>query len=284
MNIFKVGILYHPRLTAALEKAREVEKIINQSGGSAWLCSAWDTAEARAELDGTRLIITIGGDGTILRAAQVVIPEDIPMLGINMGRLGFMTELALNEVAEKMPLVLAGQGWIDDRAMLRAEIPLADGKTGVFHALNDITVARGPICRLINVEVSIGAEFFTTYRTDGVVIGTATGSTGYSLSGGGPVLYPGSHDFTLVPLVPHLGLPFPLVLASTSEVTLRITGDQEATASVDGHINLPLSGGAVIKVKPSDYQVSFLRVHEPCFYSSLEQKLKGTRNNDSTKS
>jgi len=272
----KIGILYHPKVEATQMKARELEGFLNSRGISVWVCSAWDREKARAQLDGTDLLLTVGGDGTILRAAQVVIPGTTPITGINLGKLGFMTELDADEALEKLPELLNTRGWFDERAMLQAEVTAASRESQTFHALNDIVVARGEIARVIRVEVSIDGQYMTTYKTDGLVVATATGSTGYALAAHGPILYPRSGDFLLVPIAPHLSSAYPLVLPETAEVQLRLNTYHPATLSVDGHINLPLSNGDMVTVKRSPNTARFWRIcPENTFYSSLEEKLKG---------
>ena len=274
----KVGILYHPMIEATRVKAKEIQEFLDSNGVSVWLCSAWETETARAQLNDTSLVLSIGGDGTILRAAQVVVPGTIPITGINLGKLGFMTELSADEALEKLPKLLAGEGWIDERAMLEAELLATDQEPHKFNALNDVVAARGSIARVVYVEVSIDGQQLTTYKADGVIMATATGSTGYSLAAGGPILYPQSSDFLLVPIMPHLRLSNAMVLSSAAVVELRITSVHPATLSIDGHINLPLSSGDVITVKHSPHRTRFLRIHpETAFYSSLEQRLKGQR-------
>jgi len=163
--------------------------------------------------------------------------------------------------------------------MLEAELSVADQEPPrIFHALNDVVVGRGAIARVVYVEATINGQHLTTYKADGVIVATATGSTGYSLSAGGPVLYPQSKDFILVPIMPHLSPVHAMVLASTTVVKLRLTTVHQATLSIDGHINLPLSSGTTITIKRSPNTTRFLRIHpETSFYSSLEQKLKGKR-------
>jgi NAD+ kinase len=277
MAIKKIGILYHPKIQPALTQAKELEDFLAAKGISVWLCSAWEGEQAKSQLDGTELILTIGGDGTILRAAQVAVPEQIPIIGINLGRLGFMTELSAGEAKEKLPALLEGGGWVDERAMLEAELKPAESEPAtVFHALNDVVVARGAVARVVYVEASIDDQALTTYKGDGVMVATATGSTGYSLAAGGPILYPRSKDFLLLPVVPHLSPPYPMVLPATAVVSLRLATTHQATLGIDGHINLPLTSGAVITVKQSPRVGRFLRVHpETSFYASLGQKLKG---------
>jgi NAD+ kinase len=146
----------------------------------------------------------------------------------------------------------------------------------MLYALNDVVVARGGLARVVYVEASIDGEPLTTYKGDGVIVATATGSTGYSLAAGGPILYPRAKDFLLLPILPHLSPAYPMVLPAKAVVRLRLTTTHQATLSIDGHINLPLGSGAVITVKHSANISRFLRVHpEAGFYSLLEQKLKG---------
>ncbi len=277
MVVKKVGILYHPMIETARTLAEELEDFLTARGISVWLGSAWEGEQARDKVNNTDLILTIGGDGTILRAAQVVVPGQTPITGINLGRLGFMTELSAKEAKDKLPSLLEGEGWLDERAMLEAELGATKSEPSrTFHALNDVVVARGAVARLIYIEANIDGELLTTYRADGVIVATATGSTGYSLAAGGPILHPQAKEFLLLPIAPHLSPAYPLVLPATAVVRLRLTTTHQATLSVDGHINLPLSSGAVITIKRSPNTSRFWRIHpEVAFYGSLERKLKG---------
>jgi NAD+ kinase len=278
MTINKVGILYHPRVEATHTKAEEVARFIRGKGIAAWLCSSWELEPARVNLPDTDLLLSCGGDGTILRTAQAALARQIPIAGINMGTLGFLTEISAGEALDKLPALLAGEGWVEERAMLRVEL-LSNGQEESPHpeyfALNDVVVARGAIARLITVDVAIDGEHFTNYRADGVIVATATGSTGYALAAGGPVLHPQSADILLVPVVGHFSLPFSMVLPDTSEVQLRVATTHQATLSVDGHINLPVFNGALVSVGPCPHKTRFLRIcPQGYFYSSLEKKLK----------
>jgi NAD+ kinase len=272
----KIGILYHPKVPATRTRAREIETFLKKNGLSVWVCSAWDREKACELIDGTDLLITVGGDGTILRAAQVTIPGTTPILSINLGKLGFLTELSADEALAKLPDILDGKGWIDERAMLQAELVTPARQPQVFHALNDVVVARGEIARLTRIEASIDGQPLTTYRADGVIVATATGSTGYALAARGPILYPQSQDLLLAPVAPHLSLALPLVVPATAVVTLRLDTYLSATLSVDGHINLPLANGDTVMVRRSPHVARFLRVRPMgSFYGSLEEKLKG---------
>ena len=273
-----VGIFYHPLVETTQIKAKQLQDFLVSRRITVWLCSAWEAESSRAHLDTTDLVLSVGGDGTILRSAQAVVPRIIPIIGINLGKLGFMTELSADEAIDRLPALLSGEGWADERAMLQAELVVDGKKTGTYHALNDVVVARGAIARLIRVSASIDGKPLANYKADGVIAATATGSTGYSLAAGGPILYPQSKDFLLTPITPHLSPDYTLVLPAETSVQLTVTAPRQATLSIDGHINIPLADGASITVRNSPYRTRFLRIHpEDSFYSSLEQKLKGKR-------
>ncbi|MFC2033952.1 NAD(+)/NADH kinase [Chloroflexota bacterium] len=274
----KVGILYHPMKNDAQPLAKKLEDYFSSKSLKTWVCSAWEGETAKNQLNGTDLIISIGGDGTILRAAQTVIPEAIPIIGINLGKLGFMTELSVNETMAKISTLLDGEGWIDERYVIEARfLPANDGQKSqkLFYALNDIII-RGAVAKVVYIETSIDDERLTTYKADGVIVATATGSTGYALAANGPILHPQNKDLLLLPVVPHLSTTYSLVVPSTNTVKLVVINTHSSTLSVDGHINLPLSSGDSIMVKHSSKTVQFLRIHpKTSFYSSLEQKLRG---------
>jgi len=277
----KIGILYHPLNEAACTLAEEVNRFLPSQGVSAWLCSSWEGENARAQLDGTELLLSIGGDGTILRAAQVALLTKTPVTGINMGKLGFMTELRADEVMSKLPALIAGEGWIDERAMLEAELMPSEPGSGLplkQYALNDVVVARGAIARVVNIEAKVDGETLANYRADGIIVATATGSTGYSLAAGGPILHPQSEEFLLLPILPHLTQGYSLVLSKSAEVSLHLSTTYQATLSIDGNMNLPLDSGATINIRQSDQTTRFLRIHpRKSFYGTLEQRLKGKR-------
>lgn len=282
----RIGVLYHPLKKDACVLARQAAHFLRERQLAVWLCSAWEWERARPQIEGTDMVLSVGGDGTILRSAQAVVPRAIPLVGINLGRLGFMTELTVAESMEKLAALLAGEGHVDERSLLRAELePNGGGQARQFYALNDVVMARGGTARLINIEASIDGEPMTTYRADGVVMATATGCTGYALAAGGPILHPQAQDFVLVPILSHLGYAYPMVLPSTSTARLALARPTPGILSIDGHINIDLACGDVVTVKHSPDVVRFLRVHNEPFYGSLEQRLKGKQpENASTES
>ncbi len=269
----RVGILYHPKLEKAKPFSHELEKFLSARDISFWVCSAWEEEKAKPQVAGSDLILSIGGDGTILRAARAVVPHAVPIVGINLGNLGFMTELKATEAFDKLPRLLGGEGWIEERAMLEAE-KVSQGKA--FHTLNDVFVGRRSSARLVSIEAKIDGEVLTTYRADGVIVATATGSTSYSLAAGGPILYPQAREILLKPLCSHLTLDKALVLPPEAVIQLKVTTSHEAMLSLDGQVESPLRSGDEVKVKLSSYVSRFLRVQpKTYFYGSLALRLRG---------
>lgn len=275
----RVGILYHPKLEKARPLAEELDKFLKGRGISSWICSAWEEKEAIAQVPGSNLILSVGGDGTILRAARASASWSVPIVGVNLGKLGFMTELNTAEVFAKLPQLLAGEGWIDDRAMLEATLLTQGQPTDkILYALNDVVVGRGRLARLVSVAAHIDGELVATYRVDGIIVATATGSTGYSLAAGGPILYPQSQEILLQPIASHFSFSETLVLSPETTIELKVATTHEAMLTIDGQVEIPLANGDGVRVKLGPNRARFLRLHtRGYFYSSLEQKLKGKR-------
>jgi NAD+ kinase len=272
LSVKRVGILYHPKIEKAKAFSQELEKFLKARGVSFWTCSAWEEEKAKPQIDGSELILSIGGDGTILRSVRAVIPHAVPVVGINLGNLGFMTELKADEAFEKLPRLLDGDGWIEERAMLEAEL-LSQGK--VFTAMNDVFVGRRSSARLVHIETKVDGEVLAAYRADGVIVATATGSTGYSLAAGGPILHPQAREIIFKPVCPHLALDRAVVLPAEAEIEIKVTTTHEAMLSIDGQVETPLRSGDEVKVKLYPHVARFLRIRPKAyFYSYLESRLK----------
>jgi NAD+ kinase len=244
-----------------------------------WVCSSWDEEQMAAHCQHTDLALSVGGDGTILRVARLVARFGVPIVGVNMGHLGFMTEFSASEVLEKLPAVLAGEAWVDQRAMLQVDLLTqskgGDRRESTFHALNDVLVGRGSVPRIINVVTTVNGAPLSNYRVDGVIVSTATGSTGYSLAAGGPILYPQAEEMLIKPVSAHLSLPYALVLPPAAEVKMVVHTNHEAVLSIDGQVNVPLRDGDTVTAKRSPYNARFLRTSpRDLFYAALEQRLK----------
>jgi NAD+ kinase len=260
-----------------MAQAQSLSERVVELERECWISSAWEPKDIRRKIEDTGLVITCGGDGTILRVAQIAAEDRVPILGINLGRLGFMTELSAGEADKRLPEILAGDGWLEERAMLDVDLHQASHRrsTRHFHALNDVVMARGEIARIIHITAEIDDAHFTTYRADGVVVSTATGSTGYSLAAYGPILHPEATEFLLTPIMPHLTMHYPLVLSQATKVKLTLHTAHLATLSIDGHTAVPLGDGDNITIESSSLRTSFLRLRpRGYFYRILDQKLK----------
>lgn len=268
----RVGILYHPKLEKARDLVNELEELLSAHGVSSWQCSAWEESQASPQVSDSDLLLCIGGDGTVLRAVRISIPSMIPVLGINLGILGFTTELNADEAPSILANILEGSGWIDERTMLEVQL-----EQGSFHALNDV-VMRSTTARLIHIQVEIDNDVLPACRADGIIVATATGSTAYSLAAGGPILHPQSKEMILQPISCHLGPNQALVLSPQSIIGLKVINNNstEAILSLDGQVDLPLSNNQSITVKLSPYVARFLRIYKPT-YSSLWEKLRGRK-------
>lgn len=269
-SVKHIGILYHPLLEKARTLSRQLEEYLSSHGVSSWQCSTHDEDKARAQVAGTDLILSIGGDGTILRVARIITPSTVPILGVNSGKLGFITEIGGDEVLSSLPGLLRGDGWIEERAMVEAQV-----ENRIFHALND-AVLRSTAVRLVNIEAKVDGTDIATYRADGIIAATATGSTSYSLASGGPILHPQSKDMVLQPISCHLGLSHAVVLPPQSVVNLRVARRDSVVLCIDGQVEVPLSAEQSVMIQLSRHTVRFLRAHDPAyFYKLLGTKLRG---------
>ena len=276
----KVGCCYHPGLRDDLGRqvAEELRAIAAQHVAEAWIADAWDEEETRRHMPGTDLMVCLGGDGTILRAARAVVPNDALILPVNMGRLGFLAELDADAARRRLPEVLAGPGRVEERAMLHAQVIDPDGGDGETparqDALNDVVIGRAALGRTLQVYVSVDGTQMAEFRADGVIVATSTGSTGYSLSAGGPILPPESNHMLLTPLSPHLAPRNSVVLPPDTVIDVQLAPGQQATFSVDGERDLDLAGGQIVRVEQSEHRARFLRLTPPAeFYERLARRL-----------
>ena len=273
-----VGIVYNARISEALDLSSAIFHQLALSEDS-WLAPAEDLNTLRQRAGGTDLIITVGGDGTILRAVQVAAPMGIPMVGINMGRLGFMTELQVDEALTKLPTYFDGEPRLEERCMLQATVTRPNGagapkQEGPYHALNDVVLARGGVSRVVTIAGRIDGAQLTTFRADAVILSTATGSTGYNLAVGGPILDPLSDALVLKPVAAHMGLTAAMVLDHAAKVSLALEGYQAATLSVDGHADYSLEPGDLVELEQSPLKAKFLRANPPSyFFGTLTRRL-----------
>jgi NAD+ kinase len=272
----KIGILHHPQVPGSYELAQEIEAWLQTQGVEAWECISWEAERTDGRLVGLDLLITLGGDGSMLRAGRLASHFDIPILGINMGRLGFLAEIYPDEWRKHMPRVLKGDYRIERRHMLQAEV-WRDGELieQNLDALNEVVVARGGLTRVVRITTEINESYLTTYVADGVIVSTPTGSTAYALAVGGPILPPELRNILLLPIAPHLSLARPLVLDKGAVVTLIVHTDHKAILTVDGQFLIDMEDGDRVMVTSGPNVASFVRLQpRSYFYRTLMDRLK----------
>lgn len=211
-----------------------------------------------SDVAGAQVICVFGGDGTMLRAARRIAPLGLPLLGVNLGRLGFLTGTSVDELDGTLAEVLAGRYSCEDRTVIGATVTRSGKTVYEGRALNDVVVARGAQVRAIHVDVRIDGEPFTVYWADGIVVATATGSTAYAMSVGGPLMLPTAQDMLIVPIAPHLSFGNAVVLASDQRVSLDVL-DEPTRISVDGQEEQDLRAGDHLELRRSDVVARFVR-------------------------
>ncbi len=220
------------------------------------------------------LAVVIGGDGTMLGFAREMAPYGIPLLGINQGRLGFITDIPIERWRESLAPVLAGDYEVEPRAMLEGEV-WRDGEviyTGL--ALNDVVVSRGATAGMVELKIEVGEQFVANMRADGLIVASPTGSTAYALSAGGPILHPSIAGWLLVPIAPHTLSNRPIVLPDLGEVRLEIVAGRDASVNFDMQSLASLLHGDTITVRRSQHQVRFLHPKGWSYYATLRRKLR----------
>jgi NAD+ kinase len=221
------------------------------------------------------LIVVLGGDGTLLSVARLVVRPSVPILGVNLGGLGFITEVAIDELEAVLERTLSGDFSVEKRMTLGVEVHGKRGKAKKFRMLNDAVITKGARSRMIDLETYVGREYLCTYRADGLIISTPTGSTAYSLSAGGPIIYPTLGAILLSPICPHTLTNRPIVVSSKStiRVTLRSAGNT-VFFSPDGQEGVILKDGDVVEVKDYGVPVSLVKVPSRGYFEILRNKLK----------
>ncbi|WP_445955249.1 NAD kinase [Yeosuana sp.] len=220
------------------------------------------------------LLVSIGGDGTILRAITFVTDLGIPIIGINTGRLGFLATIQVNDIELAIQNIIDGKYKISERSLLSIEtIPSNDEITSLNFALNEIAVSRKNTTSMITVETHLNGEYLTSYWSDGLIISTPTGSTGYSLSCGGPVITPDTNSFVITPIAPHNLSARPLIITDSTEIQLKVTGREEShLVSLDSRI-ATLENGTLIKIKKASFKIKMIDLLNESFLTTLRKKL-----------
>jgi NAD+ kinase len=232
---------------------------------------------ARAEMPGRQpdLVIVLGGDGTLLAAARAFAPTNTPLLSVNLGSLGFLTEIPLAELYATLEAWCEGTAQIEVRSMMRAELVCTSGGSRKWDALNDVVVAKGTIARMADYSVTIDGQLVASFRADGLILSTPTGSTAYNLASGGPIVMPSVNAMLVTPICPHLLTIRPIVVPGESAISVRVEGvPNETYLTVDGQEAVPMHVGDEVHCCRSQYSVRLLRLKTNGLFNVLRSKLK----------
>lgn len=273
-----MGVLAHPLRSTTYPIAQWITDGLRARGVQAWLHTDWHAEQIVDDVRRADMVIAIGGDGAMLRAARVCAAVNVPVLGINMGQLGFLTEINQPEDWEaSLEAVLRGEYWIEQRMMLHAAVRREGEVVTASEALNDIVISGSVIGRMVHLDTYIDDHWATTYSADALVIATATGSTAYALACGGPILPPELSNILIIPAAPHLSMDRPIVLSEGAHVEVKpsTTNRNDVVFSADGVVLHTLAAGDSVSIQASDDVSRFVRLRSRnYFYRSLLDRLE----------
>jgi NAD+ kinase len=255
----RLGFAYNPTNDETGELAERAAGWCAMHKVEQWTAQAGDLDRLLAELRTTDILLVLGGDGTFLRAVRAVAEIDVPILGINLGKVGFLSKAETEDLIPLLDHLRAGRYALEERmALTGAILPRAGGDRTTFTALNDIVVARGSLARVVRLDVNIDDSHLATFIADGLVVSSPTGSTGYSFSAGGPILDPSSRNLVVTPIAGYLSAIRSVVVSPHQTVICRIVDAYEALVSIDGREDLPLAVGDVVEVRALDRPIRFV--------------------------
>lgn len=264
----RIAIITHPSLPDAPPLAEEIGAFLRERGVKEVVWGLYPDPHLRATVSagGFDLLIALGGDGTILRAGHLGAPHGVPVLGINLGRFGFLTEVQQDEWRNMLPRVLAGDYRLEARMMLSAEHCREGAVLGRWDVINDVVVARGRYIRPVQISATVDGYHLASYVADGLIAATPTGSSAYALAVGGPIMPPELRNILIVPVAPHLSLDRAIILAEGATVTITVSTNHEAVLSVDGQPTIPLENGDAVRVGANAQSVDFIRFQDPGYF------------------
>ncbi len=263
-------VAVHPKMPEALAEAKAIADFLKEKGLRTFTGSLYDEVLRRRVRNGEfDLLIAVGGDGTMLRAGHLCAPSGIPILGVNLGRLGFLIQVEHKDCHKMLNQLLNGKAWIENRMMLHVEHFRAGETKGVTYALNEAAVSRGQYLRPVRISVHVDGHLLTKYVADGILASTPTGSTAYALAAGGPILPPELRNILIVPIAAHLSVDRAVVLSEGASVRILIH-DDNAVLSVDGQEPVGLSSNDHVDVRAAEYAAQFVRFGDRgYFYRNL---------------
>jgi NAD+ kinase len=283
MSIKRVGIISKPKKTEIREivppliewlRERDVEVFIDKETGS--ILERSERSLSRNEMPGrVDLLVVLGGDGTLLATARAINRKPVPILAVNLGGLGFLTVITREELYATLEIVLAGDMHTERRVQIEGELVRADEVISSFLALNDVVLNKGAIARILDFDVLVDGRFISTYKSDGLIVSTPTGSTAYSLAAGGPIVAPSVEAFLVTPICAHTLTNRPLVLPDTAQIEVVVKSQREAAyLTVDGQVGLAAHSEDIVRLRKASSYVEIVQPPNKDYFEILRQKLK----------
>lgn len=271
-----LALLYHPHKDVARELADTwCAEMVALGAPEPIVANAWEEGHIERVAREVDLMLTLGGDGTLLRAARVGAPVGVPVMGVKLGTVGFLSGLRPEEFSVNLPRLLGGDYWIEERMMVQARWLRGTQEIGVYDAINDVVVSRGKLARVIRIEAVIDGEQLQLFAADGAIISTATGSTAYSLAAGGPILAPTVRTLLLTLISPYLSPIHSLALPEGASVSLQVRSQNNPILTIDGQADHTLQDGDIVETKASPHLARFARLEtQGYFYRTLVNRLR----------
>ncbi len=264
----RIAVVSHINIDGGEAKSEKIARFLLDQGVTEAASGTFQDADLINRIEGGEfdLLIALGGDGTLLKAGNLGAPLGLPILGVNLGHFGFLTEIQRGEWREMLGLLLEGRYRLEERMMLRAEHQRGSETLGAWHVINEVVVCRGQIVRPIQLEVQVDGFLLARYVADGVIASTPTGSTAYALAAGGPILPPELRNILIIPVAPHLSMDRAIILSEGSGVSITVHSNHEAVMSVDGHMPIPVLEGDLVRVMVNELTVHFVRFQDPGYF------------------
>lgn len=275
-----IGIFVKKGVPEAIDVVRDLLKclsgnrlkvLVEKSAASALGIKGYQGRTIPSKAD---IIIVFGGDGTLLSVARLVGSRSVPILGVNLGGLGFITEISKDDICRVISNILSGKCRFEQRIMLQADVFRKGKKLKRHNALNDVVINKSALARMIELDIRINKQDVTTFRADGLIISTPTGSTAYSLSAGGPIMYPTLEAFLITPICPHTLTSRPIVLPDDLVLDIGIKKGDNLYLTIDGQEGLALKVNDRVSIRKADYKTKFLHLHDRDYFKVLRTKLK----------
>ena len=275
-SVHRIAIVVRPGSTDTLSEGAVIQQWLKSHGVSSTVTTT-DNQHLRRKISQGEydLLIALGGDGTMLRAGHLAAPQGLPILGINLGKFGFLMQLSREDWADTLPRLLAGDYKVENRMMLQAQQWRGDERLRTSQVINDVVVARGQVVRPIRIHAEVDGYPLASYVADGLIASTPTGSTAYALAVGGPIMPPELRNILIMPVAPHLSMDRAVILPEGACVVITVDSDHEAVMSVDGHEPALISNQDRVTVTASDLSVKFVVFQEPgYFYRNLSNYME----------